>query len=233
MGKFIDLTGKKFGMLTAVRKFGYDKYWAVIWLCVCECGTETKVTTSGLRSGHTKSCGCGKSRLITETITKHGLYYHPLYAVLLGIKKRCNNRKCEAFKNYGGRGIKICKEWEDVGVFIKWAEENGWEPGLQIDRINNDGNYCPENCRFITCKENVNNKTRPPSTNTTGYTGVSLFKPSNKYKAYIHGTEIVFNRRSQKYLGLFNTPEEAAEARDRFIIENNLPYRKLQILKRP
>ena len=119
--------------------------------------------------------------------------------------------------DYGGRGITICKEWLDIQNFYNWAISNGYEEniGLSIDRIDNDGNYCPENCRWATQTIQVRN-TRIPKNNTSGYKGVSYDKKANKYKAQIK----VNNKRI--YLGLFPTAVEGAIAYNNYIIENNL-----------
>ena len=90
---------------------------------------------------------------------KHGLYQHPLYKIWSAIQQRCCNPKMIRYKDWGGRGIKLCGEWlHNPEMFIKWALENGYKKGLQIDRINNDGNYTPDNCRFVTPAENMHNK---------------------------------------------------------------------------
>lgn len=225
----IDLTGKKFGRLTVLHRVENNKHGMAVWMCKCDCGVKRTVVSQELRNGSTKSCGCLRSETTRVSHTVHGFRYHPVYDVWSNMKTRCLSDN----KNYGGRGIKICNEWLDITNFIKWAEENGWKQGLQIDRIDNDGNYCPENCRFVTSKENINNSRIIKSNNTSGYRGVSFNRRSNKYSAWIGGNDVVFDGKSNKCLGLFNTPEEAAKARDRFIIEHNLPYRKLQILKRP
>lgn len=223
-----NLVGKIFGRLTVIsrsKNIGNSVYWE----CKCKCGVTTTVRAEHLLDKSSRSCGCFRQqRLLT-----HGLTQKPLYTVWRNMVKRCKHESNKEFKYYGGRGIKICDEWLDVSNFISWAEESGWKSGLQIDRIDNDGDYCPENCRFITGKENINNSRLIRSNNTSGYLGVSFSKHRKKYLAQIGGNDEVFNGKSNKCLGLFNTPEEAAEARDRFIIENNLPYRKLQILKRP
>lgn len=94
---------------------------------------------------------------------KHGLSKHPIFNVWNHMIQRCYNPNCRAFKNYGARGISVCAEWKDSPVeFIKWSEQNGWDPKLEIDRIDNDGDYSPENCRYVTHSENNKNK-RPVS----------------------------------------------------------------------
>lgn len=158
MPKPEDLTGKRFGKLVVIKRV--ENIWqgnrsVVAWLCKCDCGNEKVVSGGSLRSGNAKSCGC----LSFEKIYKHGGSYDKLYSVWNGIKQRCNNEKSNAYKNYGGRGISVCDEWENSYVaFRDWAISNGYVEGLEIDRIDNNGNYCPENCRVITHKEQQSNK---------------------------------------------------------------------------
>ncbi len=126
--------------------------------CLCDCG-ETKIIRYGyLKSGHTKSCGCFNKESAVLRNTKHGISDHKLYNVWRKMKIRCYDKSYIQYHNYGGRGIKICKEWGDVMKFFKWAINNGYAEGLQIDRINNNGNYKPSNCRFVTQQENLANR---------------------------------------------------------------------------
>ena len=121
----------------------------------CYCGKEWSANISDITTGHIKSCGC----LFNKGNTKHGLKKHPLYTHWRGMRQRCNDSNHHKYKNYGGRGIKVCKEWnEDFLPFYKWAIENGYSKGLSIDRINNDGGYNPSNCRWITVAENSRHK---------------------------------------------------------------------------
>lgn len=152
-----DLKGQVFGRLTVIGKSnrisrsGRLSYWH----CLCKCGNKTEVTVSALRKGSSKSCGC----LTKDSATKHGYSYSPLYTVLNSMKDRCYKTNCSCYPNYGGRGIKICQEWLDsVEAFIKWGESNGYSKGLQIDRKDNDGDYSPENCRFVTRQKNMMNR---------------------------------------------------------------------------
>lgn len=162
MSAAIDLYGRKYGLLTVLERAENTKNNKAKWLCKCDCGNITKVVAGQLRSGKTKSCGCYKRKQTAErnmaSKTVHGLRYHPLYNVWCGIKKRCENQFSTAFRWYGGRGIGVCKEWMEFVPFYQWAIENGYEIGLQLDRIDNDGSYTPDNCRFVTCAENQRNR---------------------------------------------------------------------------
>lgn len=127
----------------------------------CDCGNIKEVRFDGLKSGHVVSCGCYNRKISSEqkVATKHGLRYHPIYPIWKSMKSRCAYKKSKQYKNYGGRGISVCKEWaEDFKVFYDWAMNNGYRKGLEIDREDNNGNYCPENCRFVTPEINANNK---------------------------------------------------------------------------
>lgn len=132
-------------------------------LCRCLCGqTEAfLVREDALLEGKIQSCKCLNREIMRalKPHTTHGLRHHPLYSVWCGLKVRCGNPNNQAYHNYGGRGITVCDEWKtDVKAFHDWAMANGWQKGLDIDRIDNDGNYEPSNCRFITPLANANNK---------------------------------------------------------------------------
>ena len=157
--KHIVRIGQVFGRLTVIddesKKFGTTSKV----LCRCICGSEKLVNTIKLSNGITSSCGClVKERMSKATLT-HGDHGTPLYGVWHGFKTRCENKKNKDYKRYGGRGIKVCEQWSDsYESFKAWALENRYKSGLQIDRKENDGDYCPENCRFITLLENQNNR---------------------------------------------------------------------------
>lgn len=135
---------------------------------------------------------------------------HKLSSVLGSMKCRCLNKSTSNYADYGGRGIKICDEWLlDTGSFIEWALSNGWEEGLHIDRIDNNGDYSPDNCRFVTQGENNKNQ-RKRKDNKSGYRGVS--EQRGKWQVKVCGC----------YVGIFDCPIDAAIARDSYIIEHDL-----------
>lgn len=148
---------KKYGKLTPI-KIDHRKASTNYWECKCDCGKTTVVRETYLKNGHTKSCGCIRSDRMkySNPRTTHGLRGHRLNSIWRGMKTRCYNEKSFGYSNYGGRGIIICDEWKnDFKVFYDWAIKNGYKDGLTIDRINNDGNYEPNNCQWITKSENV------------------------------------------------------------------------------
>ena len=182
------------------------------------CGSEFKANTYDIKSKNTKSCGCYKKRITGELSKTHGLGSTRLYTIWISMKMRAYNPKHKHYNDYGGRGITICEEWKnDFVPFYNWAMANGYEEnkGLSIDRIDNDGNYCPENCRWTTPTMQSRNQ-RIYKSNTSGYKGVCYHKGNNKYTA-----QIKVNNKSI-YLGIFPTAVEAGIAYNNYIIENNL-----------
>lgn len=152
----IDLTGMRFGKLLVLKRHPENsKSGNARWICKCDCGNESIVIGSKLRSQHTKSCGCNKLSDIAQ-----GHSTERLYRIWIGMKNRCYKKNNDNYKWYGAKGITICKEWLDSFIsFREWALDNGYNDDLSIDRIDNDGSYSPKNCRWVTMKFQANNKT--------------------------------------------------------------------------
>lgn len=158
--KLENLKGKKFNKLQVIERVIKENNKQTYWKCICECGNTTIVTSAHLKNGHTKSCGCLQKEVVKNMMTTHNLTHTKLFKVWRGMKDRTLNKNDKHYKNYGNRGIKICNEWlEDFKCFYDWALNNGYKEGLTIDRINVNGNYEPNNCRWITWKEQQNNRT--------------------------------------------------------------------------
>lgn len=167
---FKDLTGKRFGRLVVEKLYdgpNHLKYKSTLWVCKCDCGNTSLVETSNLMNGHTRSCGC----LIDDTRKTHGLTVTKdgkrLNGIYTAMKARCYRPTCNGYDYYGGRGIKVCDEWlskpndpMNTGFinFYNWSMSNGYKEGLTLDRIDNDKDYSPENCRWVTEDVQANNK---------------------------------------------------------------------------
>ena len=155
-----DLSGLRFGRLQVIKlgDFYVDGCGTRRrkWICKCDCGNTCEVLSSPLKSGRTKSCGC----LIHESSNStHNLSGTRLYRIWQAMKNRCFNSKCPYYKHYGGRGIAVCEEWKNnFEMFYEWAMANGYKEDLTIDRINNDGGYEPNNCRWATRKQQQLNR---------------------------------------------------------------------------
>lgn len=156
-----DIAGQRFGKLTAILEVPSDKKGAV-WLCVCDCGKTGEYVGWHLRRDVHYSCGCAKrpaGAKKPQKLTAAQLQHKRLYNVWRGMNVRCDEPTHYSYPNYGARGITVCAEWRDGHqAFIEWAIANGYAPGLQIDRINNGGNYEPSNCQWVTAAQNNRNR---------------------------------------------------------------------------
>lgn len=156
MGKFIDLTGQQFGRWTALYYCGLNRIRQPSWFCRCECGESKPVVGATLRNGTSTGCGCQKGSRVRKRITKGSREHVKTYRIWLNMHDRCKRKDKKAWPYYGARGITVCERWADFRLFL---EDMGEAPeGLSIDRINNDGNYEPGNCRWATMKEQAANR---------------------------------------------------------------------------
>ena len=207
------IVGQKYGRLTVIEQTtSRDNNHNSYWRCICECGSEIIVARCNLRSGHTRSCGClaREQFLINREYskyskhnTKHGKRYEKIYGIWKTMRRRCDCPSQTGFHRWGGREITVCQEWQnDFMSFYNWAMANGYSEGLTIDRINNNGNYDPKNCRWTTIHQQCANRR-----NNTDFVGVSYNQKTGRYKAYL--------RKDGKHLlcRTFKTKEAAIAAR--------------------
>lgn len=210
--KLIKIIGREFPTVYSKKKRTFGIY-------LCGCGKEFKAQPTNIKSGNTKSCGCLKIEKAGNLNRTHGLTSHRLYSVLKNMVNRCNNKNVKRYCDYGGRGITVCEEWrEDFKKFYDWAMASGYRDDLTIDRIDNNGNYEPNNCRWSTRETQARNTRKIIKANKTGYRGVN--HKGNKYAASIG----LCNKKI--YLGSFKTAIEAAQAYDAYVINNNLEHTK-------
>lgn len=208
----INLKNKRFTRLLVLSENGRDIFGTILWKCKCDCGNIVTIRSHSLISKHTRSCGC----LNREAQRTHGLSKHKLYSIWKEMISRCYNKKNKRYMDWGGRGITVCKEWRESPIeFIKWAEENDHKKGLQIDRKNNDGIYCPENCRFVTPSKNVSNQ-RIRKTSKTQEAYISPYK--EKYKVQI---PIRLTNKNNRYVGTYKSLKEAIKIRDSVMLMGN------------
>jgi len=169
----IDLTGRRIGRLTAIRDVGSDKYNYRLWECRCDCGRTVTVNTNRLNKGKPRSCGCLRKEVARESLRKqayrHGYFGTRLYGVWSDMVRRTEDPNSNSYKNYGGRGIKVCPEWrESFKAFHDWAMANGYDENAPrgqctIDRIDNDKGYSPDNCRWVSMAvQNTNKRRKTP-----------------------------------------------------------------------
>lgn len=153
MPNLIDISGQRFGRWTALRRIPPAKPGGCKWVCQCDCGAEREVYLSHLRRGASRSCGC----FAVEAHTRHGEANTVLYRRHKAMLARCYNPNHKQFHDYGGRGIGVCDEWRDYENFSRWSRSSGYRRELELDRIDNDADYSPDNCRWVTHRQNMNN----------------------------------------------------------------------------
>lgn len=192
--------GDRFGRWTVIKKVASDKYGLPMWLCACECGTSRNVIGNHLHNGCSKSCGC----LRKDLLVRHKMCETSEYITWAHMIQRCTNSKDKAYHNYGGRGITVCKEWLN---FANFYNDMGKRPkGLTLERIDNDGNYEPHNCRWDSRTAQCRNR-RTHSNNIVGITGIYWHKTNQRYCVSIGVCG------KQRHIGSFKILEQAFEAR--------------------
>lgn len=181
MGTFVNLLGQRLGKLVVIERMPNNKRKQAVWKCKCDCGTTVIVESGHLRSGHTQSCGCFGRQRAAEYHIKHGMKGTKLFSVYHSIKGRCYTPTDKKYYRYGARGIRVCDEWlNKPESFFKWALENGYKEGLSIDRIDNNGDYCPDNCRWTDAKTQANNRS-----NTVYYEYQGMRKTISEWANYL------------------------------------------------
>lgn len=198
MPKAENLVGQKFNMLTVVSLSGVTERGLKLYMCECECGNIKEFYGTAVKSGRSKSCGC---------LTRHGMTGTKEYTAWLGMYARCYNEKNDSFSEYGGRGIRICDSWREKykGFPSFYADMGPCPDGMSLDRIDVNGDYCPENCRWADIStQNFNQRLKV--TNKSGKTGVRFV--DNKWVATIT------HKLNRVYLGAFESFEEAVKARE-------------------
>lgn len=159
MSRYIDMTGETFSRLTVLGYAGRDRHGYALWLCRCECGKVFTVCSIHLRSGRTKSCGCLNREQLPIANTIHGMTGTTIFNKWKYMRRRCSSPSAHNYKWYGGRGIRVCDEWEhSFQAFYDWAMANGYDDSLSIERIDVNGNYEPSNCTWIPMRDQAKNK---------------------------------------------------------------------------
>lgn len=195
----MDIVGMQFNYLKVLEFYGRNKHKKKLYKSYCtRCGNEKIMIGTEVKNGYSKSCGCLNK---VSHSKKHGMTGTLIYNKWKGMKQRCYNSNYDFYSAYGGRGIKVCDEWKDD--FMQFYKDMGDVPfeGAELDRINNDDDYKPSNCRWVSHEENSNNRRKYH--NKTGYTGVTYKPHLNKYQAQL------YKNKKFIYLGVYETAEEA------------------------
>lgn len=163
MGKFVDLTGRRFGKLVVIERAGYStdksgrKY--IMWKCQCDCGNTKELRSNSLLGGGNVSCGCMYHAIRKKDSVKTNKNVRRLYMIWAGMKQRCYNENCESYKWYGAKGVSVCREWiNDFRSFEKWSYDSGYKENLSIERKDPKGDYEPSNCEWIELPNQQDNK---------------------------------------------------------------------------
>lgn len=193
--------GDKYGLLTAIEFHHTGNNHAVYWVFSCGCGNEIVTRVTGVKAGHAKSCGCYQRDVAKRSSLKHGGVSgggpSRLYRTWISMIERCRRTSTKCYHRYGGRGISVCDEWKDYRVFEAWSLSNGYANNLFIDRIDNDGNYEPSNCRWATLLENAGHTSKTHAITVDGETHcaaewarrIGTGKRNVAYWSRKHGTE--------------------------------------------
>ena len=238
--KYQDLTGLPFGYYTAIRQDGCDSQGVPYWLCRCRCGNERRVLVYHLLSGNTKSCGCLKRELDRERNTSHGCAYEPWYPIYKSMMQRCGHwegGKESDLRKYRDRGITVCELWRNSPqAFGDWLIAHGWRKGLQIDRIDNNKGYSPENCRVVSPRENINNR-RNTSRLDDG-TSLAMFCASIGIETYEGGKvtkkysriQMMWMRTHKPHPELMQALKDDADKQSRLLEITKLKVRRAELL---
>ena len=194
---YTDITNQTFNSLIARERVYCNKQKKMAWRCDCECGGEIIATYSQLNRGNTKSCGCLNREQTTVRNATHNESKTRLYKIWVGMRQRCNNPNKVRYADYGGRGIKVCDDWDNYLTFKNWAISNGYDDTMSIERVDVDKDYCPTNCKWIPLSDQSKNRR---SCNMLTYNGKTLTISDWARELNIHRSTI--NKRLKKGMSI-------------------------------